>query len=454
MNELIDLVKPKILDYCGINLAASQQQDLITYLEKTAAAKGMTAADYCRSLTPYTPAFDDLINQITVNETYFFREELQFEFLEKEIFPKYMGKNLTIWTASSSTGEEAISLLALALSMNVNLTLYASDIDDKALESLKKGQYSTFSLRPDGQKYHKLLELYLKRKDDQLLFHREFLGRIHSFKFNLIKDSLSQLPFAEPADIIFMRNVFIYFDKKTRALVTQKVSEKLKKGGLLFFSVNEIASMDGKVIPKAFYKTNKGPVYYFVKDNPAAKNLQPSAGAKRRMSQEVQKAKLQKYSEQNEKIRKAKTALDAIAAEKDQKDFDAKGLYEEICREINRRDFEKARTLANAITGEDRKKYAYFLQGYVEYQADNRAEADVLFSNAEKLSGDFWPAFFYHGMLLRDLGKSESAKSCFSKCRKIISDFGKNNPYDFTLDSFSPSYISSLCERFSMGGGQ
>ena len=251
-----------------------------------------------------------------------------------------------------------------------------------------------------------------------------------------------------------MRNVFIYFDKKTRALVTQKVSEKLKKGGLLFFSVNEIASMDGKVIPKAFYKTNKGPVYYFVKDNPAAKNLQPSAGAKRRMSQEVQKAKLQKYSEQNEKIRKAKTALDTIAAEKDQKDFDAKGLYEEICREINRRDFEKARTLANAITGEDRKKYAYFLQGYVEYQADNRAEADVLFSNAEKLSGDFWPAFFYHGMLLRDLGKSESAKSCFSKCRKIISDFGRNNPYDFTLDSFSPSYISSLCERFSMGGGQ
>ena len=87
MNELIDLVKPKILDYCGINLAASQQQDLITYLEKTAAAKGMTAADYCRSLTPYTPAFDDLINQITVNETYFFREELQFECLEKEIFP-------------------------------------------------------------------------------------------------------------------------------------------------------------------------------------------------------------------------------------------------------------------------------------------------------------------------------------------------------------------------------
>ena len=86
-----------------------------------------------------------------------------------------MGKNLTIWTASSSTGEEAISLLALALSMNVNLTLYASDIDDKALESLKKGQYSTFSLRPDGQKYHKLFDTKtaLNRLQEELRLHKK-----------------------------------------------------------------------------------------------------------------------------------------------------------------------------------------------------------------------------------------------------------------------------------------
>jgi chemotaxis protein methyltransferase CheR len=110
--------------------------------------------------------------------------------------------------------------------------------------------------------------------------------------------------------------------------------------------------------------------------------------------------------------------------------------------------------MAKAISGTDTKKYSYFMQGYIEYHADNRTEAEAFFSNAESLSDDFWPAFFYHGMLLRDLGKIGPARSCFSKCRKIIMDFGNQNPYDFTLDSFSPSYISSLCETFSMGGAQ
>ena len=74
------------------------------------------------------------------------------------------------------------------------------------------------------------------------------------------------------------------------------------------------------------------------------------------------------------------------------------------------------------------------------------------------ISPDFWPAFFYHGMVLRDLGKTQQANECFAKCKNLISDFGNKSsggsiPYDFTLDSFSPSYIYSLCETFSMRGG-
>ncbi len=463
MNELIELVKSKILEYSGINIAVSQHQDLITHLEKKAAAKGMLPVDYCRSLTPHTPEFDEVINLITVNETYFFREELQFDFLKKEVFPKYMGKNLTIWTCCCATGEEAVSLMALALSMNVNLTLYASDIDDNVLEVLKSGHYSTFSLRPDGQKYHQLLEPYSTRTENEIVFNRDFLYRIHVFKFNLLKDPLSKLPFYENVDILFMRNVFIYFDKETRAAVTSKVTERLKSDGLLFFSMNEVGSMDERVIPKNIYKTNNGGVYYFVKDNAAANTMRLTAEANRRMSenekkrknetlrQEVQKVKVQKFSEQSEKLRKAKTALDAISAGKD---FDAKQIYEDICLEINRGDFEKARAMAKSISGADAKKYSYFMQGYVEYHADNRAEAEAFFTSAESACKDFWPAFFYHGMVLRDLGKIGPAQSCFSKCSKIISDFGNNNPYDFTLDSFSPSYIFSLCNTFSMGGGQ
>ena len=143
------------------------------------------------------------------------------------------------------------------------------------------------------------------------------------------------------------------------------------------------------------------------------------------------------------------------STQKIEKGFDAKQTYEDVCLEINRGNFEKARTLARAISGTDTKKYAYFMLGYIEYQADNRAAAETLFASAESISPDFWPAFFYHGMVLRDMGRNEHAQGCFTKCKTIISDFNSSSiPYDFTLDSFSPSYIYSLCETFSMGGGQ
>ena len=71
MNEVIELIQSKILDYSGINLAVSQQQPLLSQLEKKAAERGMLAIDYCHSLAPYTSDFDEIINLITVNETYF-----------------------------------------------------------------------------------------------------------------------------------------------------------------------------------------------------------------------------------------------------------------------------------------------------------------------------------------------------------------------------------------------
>ena len=463
MNELVELINSKILAYSGIYVAKSQVQSLVAHLEKKAALCGESPMEYCRSLMPHTPDFDEVINLVTVNETYFFREEKQFDYLKKEVFPKYMGKNLTIWTCCCSTGEEPISLLALALSMNVNLTIYASDIDDSAIAILKKGYYSSFSLRADGKKYHHLLEPYSIKTENEIAFRRDFINRIHTFKYNLVEDGLDKLPFFENVDILFMRNVFIYFDKPTRNAVTKKVTERLRSDGLLFFSMNEIGSMDDSVIPKDLFKTNWETVYFFVKTNSAQACIQIAAEANRRLKEkeherkkeklrkEVQKVKIQKFADYNDSLREAKAALDATVKANS---FDAKKIYEDICMEINRGDFERAREIVKAINGTDTKKYSYFMQGYVEYHADNRAQAETLFASAESISPDFWPAFFYHGIVLRDLGRTQNALGCFSKCKALISDFGNELPYDFALDSFSPSYISSLCETFSMGGGQ
>ena len=257
--------------------------------------------------------------------------------------------------------------------------------------------------------------------------------------------------------------VFIYFDKETRILVTKKVTERLKNDGKLFFSMNEIGSIDNTVIPADFTKTNSGDVYYFVKNpNPQKACLagtpidrclkqKEAEQKKEKLRTEVKKVKIQKFVETNNHLREAKAALEAAAH---RNSFDAKKVYEDVCLEINRGDFAKARAIAKKISGNDTKKYSYFMQGYIEYHADNRGDAETLFATAESVSPDFWPAFFYHGMVLRDLGRNEHALGCFTKCKELISSSGNEVPYDFTLDSFSPSYIYSLCETFSMGGGQ
>ena len=486
--SFLPLLKERILEHSGIYVADSQVPTLVMHIEKEALGRGVSEYDFVQKLVPHSPDFDEVINLVTVNETYFFREEKQFDFLKEEVFPKFMGKNLTIWTCCCSTGEEPISLLALALSMNINLTIYASDIDDNALKTLDKGRYSSYSLRSDGKKYHELLEPYSRQSEMEIVFNRDFINRIHTFKFNLIKDELSVLPFFENADIIFMRNVFIYFDKENRIAVTKKVSDRLKKDGLLFFSMNEIGSIDETVIPENLSKTNSGVVYYFVKDASSGNKSIAELGAQRILKQNLERHEEEKRAALAREVEKSKKQIENPVSRATNSEGCAacddsvlKETYEKICKEINQGDFERARTFARAISGVDAKKYMFFMQGYIEYHADNRTVAETFFASAESLCPDFWPAFFYHGMVLRDMGRTEQAQICFTKCKALISEFGKQGasadgagnggtsrsvggarrtencasiPYDFALDSFSPAYIYSLCETFSVGGRQ
>ena len=434
----------KILALSGITIAAQQKPALEQFILQKAADKGCSPAEFCATLEAGSRDFDQLVSLITVNETYFFREEKQFDLLHDKIFPRYRGRPLTVWTCSCATGEEAISLLALGLSMGIRMNVYASDIDSEALAVLERGCYNSYSLRTDGSKYHELLVPYCTRTDSGIVFDQQFLRGIRTFRFNLQQDT--EPPFGGKADIIFMRNVFIYFDRETRMRVTTKVAEHLNDGGLLFFSMNEIGSIDGTVCPQSLHKTNDGSVYYFVKGGGVQTERKDEAAAaqdaiRERLRQEAEKAR--GMSAQDMLREKAKEGTGAKPPA--ESPVNLRRTYEAVCKEINRGDFTAARTIARAVSGSDYRKYAFFLQGYTEYYADNKSAAELLFATAESLSPDFWPAFFYHGLVLRDIGKEEPARACFRKCRQLLSSFGSNNPYDFTLDSFSPSYIYEAC---------
>ena len=158
--DFISLISQKILSHTGI-IVNSIQYDLIKdFVEKKASAANCTSQEFAENLTTFSEDFDEIIKLITINETYFFREEKQFNFLLQEVFPKFKEKTLSVWCAACSTGEEPYSILSLALENNIKINIFASDIDSQAISTLKQGVYTTNSFRNDGQKFHDSIKKY------------------------------------------------------------------------------------------------------------------------------------------------------------------------------------------------------------------------------------------------------------------------------------------------------
>jgi len=191
---------------------------------------------------------DYFINAITTNLTSFFREQHHFDYMTDHEFPRLIkngmanNKRLRIWSSASSTGEEPYSIaMTLNEAMKAVITqwdvkILATDIDSNVLAKGKQGIYD-FSKIEDIPK--KLKEKYFRKGSEQNKSNVKVtaeLQRLITFKhLNL----LHSWPMKGPFDIIFCRNVIIYFDKKTQQELFERYYELLKPGGLLMLGHSE-----------------------------------------------------------------------------------------------------------------------------------------------------------------------------------------------------------------------
>ncbi len=225
-----------------------------------------TYEEYFNSLQGNQEEMINLINSATVNETYFFREEAQFQLLQSKVFPMLVAgsptKRLRIWSAASSSGEEIYSLLLLADAMNIKTECIASDINTRVLDTCAKGVYKKNAIRTvDGAAYHHLLEPY-KLVSGGFELPKKITDRITRKQINLSR--LTDFP--KNQDIIFIRNVFIYFSTEMKKAILAKIAEEaLAPGGYLFVSMNEVASIDIIDLPAGLEKAADGKVFYFRK---------------------------------------------------------------------------------------------------------------------------------------------------------------------------------------------
>lgn len=173
------------------------------------------------------------LNSLTTNETYFFREEAHFEFLQQQLPSLKKQPELLLWSAAASTGEEAYSLalmLADQLGLKHNWRLVGTDINDEVLEHARRGVYH---LRQTERIAKPLLQNYCLKgvgKDQgKFMLRPELRNKIEFRQANLM--NLTVMP--EKFDVIFLRNILIYFKAEDKKHIVNSVVKQLKPGGLL-----------------------------------------------------------------------------------------------------------------------------------------------------------------------------------------------------------------------------
>lgn len=179
------------------------------------------------------------IDLLTTNETYFFREPKHFSFLREQILNEVSpGANFRVWSAASSSGEEPYSL-AMTIADCLTTTpweIIASDISMKVLAMARAGHYPMSRAQNIPQE---LLKRYcLKGVGQQagtFLIDKIIRNRINFLQINLNEN----LPSIGEFDVIFLRNVMIYFDQETKRKVIARILPKLKSGGYLMISHSE-----------------------------------------------------------------------------------------------------------------------------------------------------------------------------------------------------------------------
>ncbi|MBP2627658.1 MAG: chemotaxis protein CheR [Firmicutes bacterium] len=185
-----------------------------------------------------------LVNKLTTNHTFFMRETAHFTYFEQQVLPYLQAtskkKDLRIWSAGCSTGEEPYTLAMIIADyfgtekMSWNAKLLATDISVKALETAEKGIYSLESLDSLHASWKLNYFRKLNKENYQILdeIKNEVIFRI----FNLMDE---RFPFKQKFHVIFCRNVMIYFDHATKMELIKKFYEMTESGGYLFIGHSE-----------------------------------------------------------------------------------------------------------------------------------------------------------------------------------------------------------------------
>jgi chemotaxis protein methyltransferase CheR len=183
-----------------------------------------------------------VVDVMTTNETFFFRDKTPFDHLKDAIFPVLAqarrGSRIRIWCAACSTGQEPYSIAMMldqnpALTGGVPVEIVATDISDRCLERARQGLFTQFEVQR-GLPIQMLMH-YFTQQDDHWRISERLRQMVSFRKMNLIDPAYSLGQF----DVVFCRNVLIYFDGPTKTAVLDRIAGTMNSGGFLLMGAAE-----------------------------------------------------------------------------------------------------------------------------------------------------------------------------------------------------------------------
>lgn len=480
--RLRTLFQSLITATCGFTFGGDREKTLITALGIRMGLRNISLPElYYAVLNREEEELLALIELLTVNETYFFREmnhlQLMIDTLVPELLASRRHGTIRILSAGCSTGEEPYSIAMLlreryGAESERLFNITGVDIDSKAIACARKGIYGKSSHRGTNPK---LLERYFEPVGEGTYQICQEIRRQVGFDvINLLGNSYStgmQLP-----DIIFYRNVSIYFPRDVQRQVFTRLAELLNEGGALLVGAAETLHHDVGILAlverNSLFFYRKGPVVSSVVEQrgarrfatplvkggwplPAVASCPPVTASLQSKSAAVGIDPQDRFALALEKVRMNQhdQALDLLeAALGDARSLvKAHGLKASLLLHIAR--YDDARRVCETILSLDPLcREAYLMLGYIARHQGDDGEACKRFREALYLDSTCWFAHFYSAEIMFSRQESKRARNSYEKVVKILESDSCHEPEEvvFPLSFNAQQYISICRHKLSL----
>jgi chemotaxis protein methyltransferase CheR len=474
----------RVEDALGIRATAESLVRLKNYLEERCGASYENLLEDREELLALAPL-------VTVNETYFFREEIHFRLLSRYFLPLLARhkRPIRLCSAATSVGCEAYSIAMVTDFYSrgrlqgghvpLSWELDAFDVNGEVIEAAGTGRYTANALREDGSEWQFLMDLYLQKGDRDFEVIKVLRDKVRFFTHNIM-EGLSGF-----YDLIFFRNALIYFSPENRRKILDILINALADGGALIVGVSETSSVDD---PRLEFVHRMG-AFYFEKrgsgavESPAVETLRPAvrpqvaevvvppvvplvaavsqpapvvpsvAAPPQRMPRKpIDAAEIARILEQGEGGPNAERILAILRAEPGIAEPEIPALAAAALSLVNRGDLNSAALVLARLEAQGSSPETAFLRGEFYYHqavSGNAGEAGLAaeekYQEAMVGDGGFWPAYYRVSSLAEDGNRTRYEY----RLKKTLESMekGDGRGYEIFIGGFSPDYYRRILER-------